>query len=811
MVFGAGPKDADIMIIGEAPGEQEVRYKKPFCGPSGQLLDDLLRRQGILRGMCYITNVVKERPRSNNIKLFIDLSRKGLPGISPDYQKYEDSLIEEINLVNPNIIVAVGGVALWALCRQKGITKWRGSILESTLVPGKKVIPLIHPAAALRNYPWRHFISFDLKRIKKESVHPNLPKDNTEYYLRPTFNFAIEYLKSCAQQSIIGFDIETSRRSVSCISFARTGSDVISIPFYKGGNEYFTITQEAVIWREIAKLLANPKVEKIGQNVMFDTSFLSREYHITSYNLQDTMVAMGILYPDFPKNLGFITSIFTDMPYYKDEGKSVIRDQLKLFRSQVGSNWEERFWLYNARDSIVLTIAFPKMVDELIKTGNWVTYLEQVKLVQPLLYMTERGTRMDADGLKAQSDIATTTLEELEESLTALVGYELNPRSPKQLIDYFYGVKKIKPYLKAGRPTVDEKALKRMASKGVTEASLLLEHRRLTKLNGTYFKIVFDEDNRLRSSMNPVGTKTGRLSSSKTIYGTGANLQNQPPIMKRFMLPDEGFVAYNIDLSQAENRIVAYLGPDRNMMQAFASGKDIHSSTASLIFGIPYEDIRRMDKDDEKCPLGGGHFTHRFWGKKSNHALDYDLGYKSYALQLEILEKESKWIWEQYHKAYPGVRKYHKIVQAQLMKDRTLTNLFGRKYRFTDRWGDSLFKDAYAFIPQSTVADIINRRGINFIYYHTDLLLEPVEILAQVHDSIVFQIPKSVPFNETALILRLIVDSLETPLEWMGREFVIPAEVSVHTENFKDGRELGKISDLMLEEVVEKLQEAVNE
>ena len=133
-----------------------------------------------------------------------------------------------------------------------------------------------------------------------------------------------------------------------------------------------------------------------------------------------------------------------------------------------------------------------------------------------------------------------------------------------------------------------------------------------------------------------------------------------------------------------------------------------------------------------------------------------------------------------------------------------LSNLCGRKYRFRDRWGESLFKEAYAFIPQSTVADIVNRHGLNYIHYNQDLFA-PVELLAQVHDSLVFQIPKAIEVETHAKILHTICINLEQPLEWKGRTFVIPAEVSIHDKNLKDGKELGRIAHLSSAKVLTKL------
>jgi len=265
-----------------------------------------------------------------------------------------------------------------------------------------------------------------------------------------------------------------------------------------------------------------------------------------------------------------------------------------------------------------------------------------------------------------------------------------------------------------------------------------------------------------------------RLSSSENIFGTGMNLQNWPDRALQFLKPDDGYVYYSMDLSQAENRIVAYVGQIPQMIHAFETGQDVHKLTASLIFGKPYDEI---SSEDGSCSLGSGEYSERFWGKKANHGLNYDLGYRNFAFYYEIPESEGKFIVERYHAAYPGVRNgYHAYVRAQLQRGRTVTNLMGRRTTFLDEWSDKLFKKGYACIPQGTVGDVINERGVSYIYYN-QIDFKPVEILSQVHDSIGFQIPLSVGWEVHADMLLKIRRSLETPLTIHGRDFSIPADL----------------------------------
>jgi uracil-DNA glycosylase family 4 len=773
-VSSKGPKDCKIALVGEAPGSYEMKLGEPFVGQSGKLLSNLLSTVGIIRSRCFITNVIKEQPYKNNIKIFIDLSKKVVK-ITPEYNNYVKILKQELEKCSANVIVAIGAVPLYALCGERSIIKRRGSMYESTLLPGRKVIAMIHPAAALRQYLYQYYILYDLLKVKRESEFPDINFDENNIVIKPSFIDSINYIELCNSKDLIAFDIEVSNHEVSCISFAYSDKDVISIPFIERGQDYFPPDQEAEVWKAITNLLENNNVTKLAQNASFDTTFLFRKYGIRTRPIEDTMVAQAIITPDFPKGLDFITSIYTDEPYYKDEGK---------FRIKTGGGSDERFWIYNAKDSLVLMKAFPKMFKELMSLGNVEIYRHQTSIIEPLVFMGERGIRVDYKGLKEASKVTGQAIDGMTIELEALTeGSITNPNSVKQVKEYFYEEKKEKPYVSrtTHKPTVNEDALKRLARKGYKEAEIMLKIRTLAKLKGTYLDVNLDDDKRLRCAFNPVGTKSGRLSSSKTIFGTGTNLQNQPQEMKKYLLADKDFIMYNFDLGQAENRVIAYISPEHAMIEAFESGIDIHNQTAGLIFRKPIDEI---SDEDGSSAIAGGRYSERFWGKKANHGLNYDLGYRSFALYYEIAEKEAKFIVSSYHTAYPGIRQYYEWVQSKLRTNRTLENPFGRKRKFMGRWGHDLFKEAYSWIPQSTVADKINRDGVLFIYQNQQWFKE-VELLNQVHDSIVFQIPISVGIEKHADILMRVKKSLESSINWRTQTFSIPVDIEMG-RNLKD-------------------------
>ena len=205
--YAEGDFGASIVLIGEAPGAQEVAQTRPFVGSSGQLLTNLMRTAGLIREICRLDNVLQFQPPGNDIKPFISLSTKE-PKLSPEYIQAREKLALRLAVSKANVFVAVGDIALWTLTGLRQVTKRRGSVLPCTLVPGRKVIPIIHPAAALRQYIFSYYIVHDLKLVKKQSEFPDIRLKNRNLLLAPTFNDCLNYIKGCLELQEISVDIE---------------------------------------------------------------------------------------------------------------------------------------------------------------------------------------------------------------------------------------------------------------------------------------------------------------------------------------------------------------------------------------------------------------------------------------------------------------------------------------------------------------------------------------------------------------------------------------------------------------------------
>lgn len=777
-----GDPNSPVVLVGEQPGRMEVKTRQPFVGPAGRVLMECMNVVGLVRHDCYITNVIKDLDKPLQATFVYD---KGKMKVSDTWYKYLEILKEELSHTT-GVIVAVGNVALAALTGNLGITRWRGSVLESTLLPGRKVVPIIHPATVIppKNQPLnRILIQFDLGRVK-EIIDGKFQESAYQIIKRPPYNACIQYLEECYELGLKGYtidyDIELRYEQISCISFAHNPGIAISIPFIDESGDYFRIDQEIEVWKLIAKILQDHRIKKRGQNIIFDSHYLLRRHHIITHNVDDTMVAQRTLMPEFPVGLDFITSFWTGHPYYKDEGK-------KYFS---GGNYP-RLWEYNGTDSCVCAEAFPRQWEELRRQGNLEAYDRQRKLIEPLTYMMERGILSDVPGVVKKAAELQEEHDNLVRELQAIVGWEVNPNSSPQLQRLFYGIQGHKPYKSktTHNITTDADALKRLARKGSREAQLLLKIRKIGKIISTYLvERKFDEDSRMRCSFNPVGTKFSRLSSSENIFGTGMNLQNWPYDCLKYLLADPGYIYFSFDLAQAENRLVAYIGKILSMINAFETGKDLHNLTAGLIFNKPPDEI---SDENGSSPLGSGEYSERFWGKKANHGLNYDLGYKAFSLYYELPEAQARTIVEKYHQVYPGVRDgFHSYVKKMLRESRTLINLMGRRTLFLGPLNDETYKEAYSCIPQGTVGDIINERGLEFIYYNQDLF-KPIELMIQVHDQVGFQIPISIGYRRIAEMLFMIKQSLEQPLQVHDYKFVVPADLTYGISlDKKAGKEL---------------------
>ncbi len=310
-----GDPASKICIIGEAGGAEEDRLLLPFKGPAGSVLDSCLHAAGIIRQECYITNVVKIKPKGNDIAPYFN-ERTG--AFTAQGKEWCDILYEELKDVKSNVLVCLGKVALAACTGRAGISKYRGYVMQGTAAVGnRKVIPAYHPAASLRGqYILRYYITADFRKAMVERDYPEIRRPERKLVVPTTLAECLEWLDYIAECRVWSCDIEVVNFEVSAIGFAPTPQLALSIPMY---HEHWTVEEEALIWRKIAQIMGGSAL-KIFQNGIFDVHFLLvRCGIVVAPPIDDTMIAHHIQYPEMLKGLGFLVSMYCGaQEYYKD-------------------------------------------------------------------------------------------------------------------------------------------------------------------------------------------------------------------------------------------------------------------------------------------------------------------------------------------------------------------------------------------------------------------------------------------------------------------------------------------------------------
>jgi len=498
-VEGVGPINAKIVIVGEAPGREEEESGLPFVGESGQLLNRLLDAVGIKRDTCYITNVVKVRPPANKLERLHELGLR--------VEDFYPELNSELEKVKPNIVIALGTTAMTALCGLTEITKWRGSILTYN---GIKVIPAYHPAACLRQYDWRHILKFDLTRALKESEFSEVRRRERTLTINPSFEACLVELARLEKSEYLSLDIETLKgtRVIRTVGLGDSADRAFCIPFVSGYTPVWTQAEEKELWLRLAKLLTSP-IKIICQNAQFEMTLLAP---FTGGRMRvwfDTLRSHALLYPEFPHALHFLTSIYTDVPYYKEEGQT-----------EKGRSFDD-LQIYNCKDVVVTyEIAF-KLLAELEEVGLSNFYSNyDLPLSHTLWRMQTGGVNIDQTALSKGRIEVEGKITNLRTLFTEQYGQWVNTKSHKQMTEFLYNRLKLPKRHKQGKVTANEEALLDLYHKTQRpELMLLLEERRLRTLKETFLNMKLSEDGRIRTSYGV--TSTGRLSSSADVFGVG--------------------------------------------------------------------------------------------------------------------------------------------------------------------------------------------------------------------------------------------------------------------------------------------------
>jgi DNA polymerase I-like protein with 3'-5' exonuclease and polymerase domains/uracil-DNA glycosylase len=774
------------MIVGEFPSEQDLIENAPFSRGTGFEFNKMLAESGLHRDSCYCTYVVDSRAPSNGIKgLVADSKAKATPehklfnGRWVNQQVLDGvaRLKAEIELHQPNVIIACGNLALLALTGEWSVVSWRSSIMESTLVRGKKVIPTYSPNMVMAQWHLRPIMVHDLKRVAKHVNKPLIERPARTFLIRPTFEQAqatlLDLLTLPSQP--LGADIETRAGHIACIAFAWTSCDAICIPLMCQHNDegYWTLDEETRLVFLMLLVMRHHKI--IGQNWNYDAQYIFRHWHFLCPNVEDTMIQHHSCFSNLEKNLAFLSSMYLeDHLYWKD-------DRTNWDTGPKGEG-ENVYWNYNCTDS-ARTLAIHYVLNDVIKTLGMVEVNAfQQKLAPKVLKSMNRGVRLDKEAqvalsLKIQEEIATR-----EAWMSRVLGHPLNIRSAPQMQDFFYRQMGQKEVINRATKSVscNDEALHKIAVREPILQPLtrkIAELRSLGVFHSTFVQAATDVDGRIRTSFNVCGTETYRFASSKNAFGSGLNMQNIPkggetedegldlPNVRELYVPDPGMTYFDIDLDSADLRIVTWESGCEWMKDHFRNGRKPYVEVMREYYHNP-----TMDKKS--------HPREYAMFKSLCHGTNYLGTADGIAPRIGLLVHETERIQKWYFELAPEIKKWQEEIKAQVTKRRFVQNVFGYRTYFFDRIEGTIFNQAVAWIPQSTVACLINRA-----YVAIDDELPDTEVLLQVHDSLVGQFPTV----QGDARLRDIVRCSEIPLPY-AEPLIIPVGIATSESSWGDCR-----------------------
>lgn len=578
----------------------------------------------------------------------------------------------------------------------------------------------------------------------------SLKTTNHDYQLLDTEEKRYDFIQIIKTKDFFSLDTETTgtdpiTAELVGMSFSYAENQAVYVPVPAERSEALKIINE------FKEVLANKQTLKIGQNIKYDMMVLARYGVEVRGPIFDTMIAHYVLQPELRHNMDYLAEIYL---HYQ----TIPIEELIGAKGKKQGNMRdlppEAVYEYACEDADVtlqLKHALEKEL-EAQKVGP-LFYDIEMPLVPVLAYMEHNGVRVDTDALRETSLHFTARMKQIEEEVHQLAGVEFNIASPKQvgevLFDRLKIVAKAKK-TKTGQYVTSEEVLESLRGKHEIVGKIL-EHRGLKKLLGTYIDalplLINPETGKIHTSFNQTVTATGRLSSSNP------NLQNIPirnedgkEIRKAF-IPEEGCEFFSADYSQIELRIMAHLSGDKNMIEAFREGDDIHAATAAKIYKIGIDEVTREQRSKAKT---------------ANFGIIYGISVFGLAERMNVPRSEAKELIDGYFQTYPQIKEYmDKSIETAREKG-CIETVFGRKRYLPDIHSHNSVVRGYAErnainAPiQGSAADIIKVAMVK-IYQRFQAEGIRSKMILQVHDELNF----SVLPEEKETVRQIVIEEME--------------------------------------------------
>ena len=585
---------------------------------------------------------------------------------------------------------------------------------------------------------------------EKKSNLESLNSLSYDYQLIDTEEKRNEIIKKLLTSEILALDTETTGTDpmdaeLVGMSFSITENQAFYVPVPAEREEAIKIV------REFEPVFKNEKSLKVGQNIKYDMLVLQNYGIEVRGKLFDTMVAHYVLQPELRHNMDYLAEIY--LHYQTIHIEELIGPKGKGQKNMRDLSPQE-VYLYACEDADV-TLKLKNILEQELKKNDAekLFYEIEMPLVPVLVNIESNGVRLDTEALKQSSEHFTTRLQSIEKEIYTLAEGEFNIASPKQvgeiLFDKLKIVEKAKK-TKTGQYVTSEEVLESLRNKHDIIGKIL-EYRGLKKLLSTYIdalpQLINPKTGRIHTSFNQTVTATGRLSSSNP------NLQNIPirdedgkEIRKAF-IPDDGCSFFSADYSQIELRIMAHLSEDKNMIDAFLSGYDIHAATAAKIYKV---DIKEVTADMRRK------------AKTANFGIIYGISVFGLAERMNVDRKEAKELIDGYFETYPQVKSYmDKSIQVA-REHGYVETIFHRKRFLPDINSRNAVVRGYAErnainTPiQGSAADII-KVAMARIYERFKAEGLKAKMILQVHDELNF----SVPAKEKEIVEQVVIEEME--------------------------------------------------
>lgn len=822
-IGGCGPVGANILIVGEAPTHDDIVAGRPFS--KSRELDTCLREAGITKANCWLTTVSKFYVPPNYGKKKIPFAIRAR-NVEVDAQQQIDELQKEINTIKPNAILGIGKTALWALTGKTDIEGYRGSIMMGM---GRKFIPTYNPEhlgwqaedVEFVGYWNRQVILGDLRRFREESHYSEIELPQRTLEICQNSAHLKRFLDQYKNRWKVSVDIEAGGHCLPiCIGLAFGKNHGMTVPLWNVDN-ICNIPDDDLIqcWMLVSEILATRDI--IGQNFNYDRDKMLRLGFIIRNLYSDTMMKAQALHPEFPKRLAFLQSIYTREPFYKNEG---------MYHGKTSD-----LLMGCARDACVTYEIDERMEEDLTTVGQRDFYYNfLMKLPEFYWEIEKQGFRIDTRQRDYLLEKYVKWSESIKFQLFNIIGREVNINSPKQVDELLYNEWKLG---KSGSGTGEEEITKilnggRAKDDNMVRAlELILEGRRVHKTKGTYLMALPDFDGRMRTTYYPCletgRSKTGQqdppirpsielrdLDNKKKNKSLGTAFQTLTKHgdigqdVRSMYIPDESDdptdpeVFLQADSAQAEARVVFLLADDEWALEAI-DNHDFHALTASWFFGGT-EDDHSKKKWGYETPI-------RFAGKTLRHAghlgatkrraaISVNTDARKFKINFQITEAIADKALKIFHSKQPKIQQvFHASVIKCLEKDRTLiapipygfNSCVGGRRQFLERWGDELFRQAYAYIPQRAISDNTKGAGIRI-----KERIPTIKIVLESHDSLLFSMRRSL----VPLYAPIIRQEMERPIDFRTcciprRELVIPCELEIG-DNYQ---ELSKYKEALIE------------